>query len=873
MPFITVEVDASLIPLPETLMEIPPMKPTLLLIACLAALLPGCRNTLPVVPPLSSAALRPALPNPEQSYFGLNGTKVFHIPGEMHTTVETRIAWMKEAGVAWDRADWWWHVIEPEQGRFDFSVPDRVADFMEDRGIQIYPILCYGASWWKDRTAPLSDEDFEHFASYVFQTMSHYKGRFPFWSVWNEPNIPDFWKPAPKVEDYARLLQKTREAARRADPEALLCAPVIAPLGSWDKKFTVSLYQMGAADWFDIFDYHYYRSYAPEAEVPAELADIRAVMCRFGDGKKPVWISETGVAGPVADQPESYLKQAAFVVRNHLLCLACGVERIFYFDLQNWNDDTGGSWDSKLGLVETGGKKKPAFYAYKTMIREVDFRHVIGRVRCPSRDVEGVLVYDGETGSYSLALWLAGDDDRQTTFTANLRGLSAALIQPMGDETPLTIPDYVNDDNPWSAEILLDRHPRFIHGVDPFVYLPEAGISLTADKVYLNPGETVSVSVKSHPILNQARIRVLSHHASPGLAWNPDTGELSADADLPGGRLDLHVTLECTFPGAASVVRMVSCVVEVLPSLDLTLRPFLDPDGTMRVSTAVANQSPRAMEGALRLAASGDPAPLATSPRLPLKAGELSRGEFTPDISRLNGLSQTAEWTLSFREFTGRPFRIHPVLLARTAPDIDGDLTEWKEIPPMLLNSRQQMVRGPESWTPGDASASVRLMLDTDYIYLAAYISDDDPMINPHPPNMIWKGDSLELYMGFAGPSKRTVLDKNVEFQIGIAPTCSLERPIVFLYHKDILLDDARVAARKTPKGYAIEAAIPLSCLGNPVISNGMLLALDAALDDLDHDDWAPAGNEPGCSLMWNGTGMNWIDPSNWGMGVIHPGL
>jgi len=48
-----------------------------------------------------------------------------------------------------------------------------------------------------------------------------------------------------------------------------------------------------------------------------------------------------------------------------------------------------------------------------------------------------------------------------------------------------------------------------------------------------------------------------------------------------------------------------------------------------------------------------------------------------------------------------------------------------------------------------------------------------------------------------------------------------------------------------------------------------MLIGLDAAVNDLDRDDWAPAGNEPGRALMWNGTGTNWIDPSGWGMAIL----
>ena len=148
-----------------------------------------------------------------QSYFAINGTKVFHIPNELETTVEKRIKWMQELGVYWDRSDWWWHIIEPEQGRFDFTFPDKVVEFFEKNHIQIYPILNYGAAWWKNHNAPINDEDFEQFANYVYETVKHFKDHFTYWSVWNEPNILPFWSPEPNVEDYARLLKLSYEAA------------------------------------------------------------------------------------------------------------------------------------------------------------------------------------------------------------------------------------------------------------------------------------------------------------------------------------------------------------------------------------------------------------------------------------------------------------------------------------------------------------------------------------------------------------------------------------------------------------------------------------------------------------------------------------
>jgi hypothetical protein len=68
-----------------------------------------------------------------------------------------------------------------------------------------------------------------------------------------------------------------------------------------------------------------------------------------------------------------------------------------------------------------------------------------------------------------------------------------------------------------------------------------------------------------------------------------------------------------------------------------------------------------------------------------------------------------------------------------------------------------------------------------------------------------------------------------------------------------------------------MEAAIPLSTyeVKPEALTDGTLLGFDVALNDRDAEDIAPMDNMPGCALMWNGSGMNWIDPSGWGIVVL----
>jgi cellulose/xylan binding protein with CBM9 domain/glycosyl hydrolase family 53 len=803
----------------------------------------------------------------EKSYFAINGSKVFHIPNEMDTTVDKRIEWMNELGVSWDRSDLWWGTIEPEKGHFDFSIPDRIIEHFEKRHIQIYPILNYGAAWWKDRNAPQNDEEIEDFAKYVFATVDRYKDNFTYWSVWNEPNIATFWSPEPNVENYAKLLKRAYEEAKKADPNCKIAAPIIAPLGKWDKKYVIKLYELGAKDYFDIFDYHYYRNYDPEREVPEELADIRAVMKKF-DAEKPIWISESGVTGTMDDLPESYTKQAALVVRNQLICLACGVKRFFYFDLQNWHD-VPGSWDSKLGLIEAGDKKKPAFFAYRTMVKEVDFKKVIGRWRRSIQKVEAVLIFDEKHNEYMLAAWMPGAKEKKD-FSFTCEAADIKIVHPYGkvEIIPLPAPP-LPDQKTRKISVGLDRSPRYIHNVDPFTYLPEAGIRFSHKKLYLNPGEKEDLRIIKDPLLKDYKIKINDIRTPEGIIWDHKNGTIIISKNMPEGLQEITAEIEVKldnkyFPRKTRFFKKAK--IEILPALSLEIRPYTEKN-KLKIQATIVNHSTWKIKGDLLLKTGVEKDKiLGRIDNIELKTRERQILEIPLDSKSAADITKEKIWRLEFNKFKSRDFRIHQALFSNKKPLIDAKLDEWTGISSIKLNKKSQVTRGSEKWTEKDVSGKIQYWFSGDKIYIAANITDDDPLTNDNPANMIWKGDSIELYIGLGGPGKRTVIDKKIDFQIGIAPTYKKGKPVVFYFHKDIIIEDAEVAAVKTVHGYILEAAIPIKALGDFKLSEGMILSFDAAINDLDTKDWASEGNVPGCAIMWNGTERNWIDPSNWGL-------
>lgn len=856
--------------------------------------------------------------------FGLNGSKAFHFENPDSPVVAGRLELMRELGVQWERTDLWWHSVERSPGKYDWSRPDRVFDLFEAAGVQWYPVLDYGAAWWKDRTAPANAAEIGEFAEFVYQTVSRYRGRAPWWSLWNKPNDSDFWTPQPNAEMYAALLKASAAAARQADPEVQLCAPVTAPMAGLDRGFIERLYQLGALEDFDVFDYHYYRNSPPESEVPAELAEVRALMARYGH-EKPIWISEMGVSsgsppdvlgmegteglpgggGNLGVRKISYDQQAALVVRNHLLCLALGVERIFYFDLQNWFDDQPEVWDSTLGLVDAAGRRKPSFDAYRTLVRETNGKEFLGRCVSLGNGVEGVLIRDRDSGEYTLAAWHAGGTAASVEFEAVDAGRGISIIAKDGSEVTSTPALGIEKAaTTRSVKLDLDHHPRYIHGVEGDVYLPDATIQLLPAHTILAPGEEYPLQVRAvSGLLEAPAITVQGTTVPAGIIWDPAGGTVALDGEASPGKHEVAAVVAVTH-GAADARRTVilerRACVEVVPDLTIAIRPHRDgrvittssehlvPLKTLYVDTTLTNHSFLELSGTLTLVEYGaeqgteqgtGEVIMTESAVQVLKPFEVRRVQLGIPLARVRAYTGVTTLTAEFGPYRSRPFHIAPVAFSgkEKTPVVDGDLSDWPDsIPALRLNQARQVVyNSADEYDPSDISGEVRLWFTDSELYVAARVVDDQQTWNPNPPRRMDRGDSLALHLGLLGPARLGGGEYNdYEYHLGLAPMTAGGLPAAFGFHEGLVLEQTRIETRETADGYLLEARIPLGELASPlpILEPGGFVGLDLSLHDGDTDDWAPVGKRRGRSLNWNRPPAEGSDSSaTWGLGVLVP--
>lgn len=203
--------------------------------------------------------------------------------GEQWKLAEPKFKVLKPAGIRWVRNGFTWAQAEPEQGRWDYSKLDLVAETAKKHGVDILPILAYDVPWGHPVYRHL-----DKWREYVRRTVSRYGKQFRYWEIWNEANIRIEKSPKLEPEQYLQVLKAAHEEIKKIDPEIQV---VFTGTAGVPIPYIETCLKAGAADWFDVMNVHPYLS-SSIPERMKELMDPLFALLKKYNISKPVWVTE-----------------------------------------------------------------------------------------------------------------------------------------------------------------------------------------------------------------------------------------------------------------------------------------------------------------------------------------------------------------------------------------------------------------------------------------------------------------------------------------------------------------------------------------------------------------------------------------------------
>lgn len=303
-----------------------------------------------------------------------------------------------------------WKHIEKTRGVYDFTNSDWLVSAFTSRGIR--PVLGLGLnnSLYGVETRINTHEQRVAFGRFVHAIVRRYRDQNVIWEIWNEPNIPFFWRPYPgeklplpqQVHEYMALLNYIVPIIRKTDPEALIIGPGAA---NYNTAWLREALKRGLLQQLDGLSVHPYVGKERPELVINQHRQVRSwippeLRC------KPVFFTEWGYSTGVGPDEVSEQTQANYAQRQYMLSLLLGVRGNFIYSLTNDSIKTPcRSKNACFGLFDKAtGAPKPAYFALKRLMEQLAGYDFTARIP-HSEPTVYILEFQNSGHAKKYALW------------------------------------------------------------------------------------------------------------------------------------------------------------------------------------------------------------------------------------------------------------------------------------------------------------------------------------------------------------------------------------------------------------------------------------------------------------------------------------
>jgi hypothetical protein len=250
-------------------------------------------------------------PSPAPIELGANTGRLFNGGNYDRSQIDAQLAALARAGATVARSDALWEVSEPRPPvagvhRYDWSFDDAVAAALAAHRLRWLPIIDYAPPWARSHSReahspPASAADYARYAAAV---AARYGPGGAFWrshpqlpalpvstyEIWNEPDNPVFWAPAPDPAAYARLYQSAHAAIAAVHPAATVIVGGLTDPGAFlPRMLSAAPALRGMIGGVAI------HPYAPTpGAVLAKVRADRLLLRSLGLGATPLYVTEVG---------------------------------------------------------------------------------------------------------------------------------------------------------------------------------------------------------------------------------------------------------------------------------------------------------------------------------------------------------------------------------------------------------------------------------------------------------------------------------------------------------------------------------------------------------------------------------------------------
>jgi polysaccharide biosynthesis protein PslG len=272
------------------------------------------------------------------------------------------------------RTGMFWDAVEPQNPtQRNWPTFDSLYSQMLARGIRPLWVLQAAPCWAQpgscDPGSHPAPEYYDEFAQFAVRVAQRYPQSLGL-EVWNEPNYRPYWHGDPDPDAYGQMFDVVESAVHQAVPQMTVITAGLSPNINNDNDamayegFLRQAYATGGLGGADAIGAHPYpnRRYSEDylGNIRINLYRYLRAMNEFGDGGKPIWVTETGTStegddGMNAEQQADALAKMYTQFRR--------IENIPVVIFHRFMDQPGASKINErgFGVVNGDGDPKPSY--------------------------------------------------------------------------------------------------------------------------------------------------------------------------------------------------------------------------------------------------------------------------------------------------------------------------------------------------------------------------------------------------------------------------------------------------------------------------------------------------------------------------------